>query len=81
MQRTLFNRTVVDKTGFPGRYDFDLEWTPDETQFNGAIHPLPESNQPDLFAAIQQQLGLKLESTRGPVEAMVIDKIDRPSAN
>jgi uncharacterized protein (TIGR03435 family) len=81
MQRTLFNRTVVDKTGLSGRYDFDLEWTPDETEFNGAIHPIPESTKPDLFAAIQQQLGLKLESTRGPVEAMIIDKIDRPSEN
>ena len=81
MQRTLFNRPVVDRTGLSGRYDFDLEWTPDETQFGGVIHATPESTKPDLFAAIQQQLGLRLESTRGPIEAMVIDKIERPSAN
>jgi uncharacterized protein (TIGR03435 family) len=81
MQRTLFNRPVVDRTGLTGRYDFDLEWAPDETQFGGALRGNPESTRPDLFAAIQQQLGLRLESTKGPIEAMVIDKIERPSAN
>jgi uncharacterized protein (TIGR03435 family) len=81
MQRTLFNRAVVDKTGLSGRYDFDLEWTPDETQFGGLIHGTAESTKPDLFAAIQQQLGLKLEAAKGPIEAMVIDRIARPSEN
>jgi uncharacterized protein (TIGR03435 family) len=80
MQRTLFNKPVVDKTGLTGRYDFDLEWLPDETQFGG-FRATAESTKPDLFAAIQQQLGLRLEATRGPIEAMVIDKIERPSAN
>jgi uncharacterized protein (TIGR03435 family) len=73
---------VVDKTGLSGRYDFDLEWAPDETQFSGGLPPAPASSQsPPLFEAIQQQLGLKLEATRGPVAALVVDKAERPSAN
>jgi uncharacterized protein (TIGR03435 family) len=80
MQRTLFNKPVVDKTGLTGRFDFDLEWLPDETQFGG-FRATAESTKPDLFAAIQQQLGLKLDATKGPIEAMVIDKIQRPSEN
>jgi uncharacterized protein (TIGR03435 family) len=81
MQRTAVPRPVLDKTGLTGRYDFDLTWTPDETQFNGVIHPIPESTEPDLFAAIQQQLGLRLEATRGTVDTIVIDKIERPTEN
>ena len=76
------SRPVVDKTGLSGRYDFDLEWAPDETQFGGGLPPASEGSQsPPLFEAIQQQLGLKLEATRGPVAALVVDKAERPSAN
>jgi uncharacterized protein (TIGR03435 family) len=82
MQRSALDRAVVDKTGLSGRYDFDLEWTPDETQFGGNVPKAgPDPPKPDLFAAMQQQLGLRLESTRGPIEAMVIDKVERPAAN
>jgi uncharacterized protein (TIGR03435 family) len=83
IQRSLFDRPVVDKTGLSGRYDFDLEWTPDETQFGGAVRQVPDAAdaKPDLFAAIQQQLGLRLEAAKGPVEAMVIDHIERPTDN
>ena len=82
MQRAVLDRPIVDKAGLSGRYDFDLEWTPEETQFNNlGLHGTAESTKPDLFAAIQQQLGLRLEATRGPIEAMVIDKIERPSPN
>jgi hypothetical protein len=70
------------KTGLSGRYDFDLEWAPDETHFGGGLPPASEGSQsPPLFEAIQQQLGLKLEATRGPVAALVVDKAERPSAN
>jgi uncharacterized protein (TIGR03435 family) len=79
-QRTALDRPVMDKTGLSGRYDFDLEWTPDETQFGGVVRGTPESPK-DLFAAIQEQLGLRLESTRGPIAALVIDQAERPSAN
>jgi uncharacterized protein (TIGR03435 family) len=82
MQRAMLDRPVVDKTGLSGRYDFDLEWAPDETQFGGEI-PVASADAPNppLFTAIQQQIGLKLEATRGPVETIVVDRADRPSAN
>jgi uncharacterized protein (TIGR03435 family) len=82
MQRAILDRPVVDKTGLTGRYDFDLEWAPDETQFGGEVPPASaETPAAPLFSAIQQQLGLRLEATRGPVQALVIDKAERPSAN
>jgi uncharacterized protein (TIGR03435 family) len=82
MNRAVLDRPVVDQTGITGKYDFDLEWTPDETQFGGQLpQGVPEHPKPDLFAALQQQLGLRLEATKGPIEALVIDKVGRPSEN
>jgi uncharacterized protein (TIGR03435 family) len=82
MNRAILDRPVVDQTGLHGKYDFDLEWTPDETQFGGQVpRGNPEHPKPDLFAALQQQLGLKLDATKGPIEALVIDRVERPSAN
>jgi uncharacterized protein (TIGR03435 family) len=82
MQRSALDRPVVDKTGLRGRYDFDLEWTPDETQFGGTLPPVnPEHPKLDLFAAMQQQLGLRLDATKGPIQALVIDRVERPSEN
>jgi uncharacterized protein (TIGR03435 family) len=84
LQRAALDRPVVDRTGLTGKYDFDLDWTPDESQFGG-IGPRPggpeDLNRPDLFTAIQQQLGLKLEAVKGRIEAFVIDHAERPSAN
>ena len=82
LQRAILDRPVVDKTGLSGRYDFDLEWAPDETQFGGDV-PAASNDAPasPLFSAIQQQLGLRLVATRGPVDALVVDKAERPSAN
>jgi uncharacterized protein (TIGR03435 family) len=83
-QRAALDRPVIDKTGLSGRYDFDLKWTPDETQFDGNAVKVPgaaDSGKPDLFAAFQQQLGLRLEATKGPIEALVIDRVERPSEN
>jgi uncharacterized protein (TIGR03435 family) len=82
MQRAILDRPVVDKTQITGRYDFDLEWAPDETQFGGGLPPATaEATSPPLFVAIQQQMGLKLEAMRGAVNAMVVDSAERPSAN
>jgi uncharacterized protein (TIGR03435 family) len=84
MQRAALDRPVIDKTGISGRYDFDLEWTPDETQFGGALGKPPSTDdeaKPYLFAAIQQQLGLRLEATKGMVEVLVVDGAERPTAN
>jgi len=82
MQRAVLDHPVVDKTGLAGRYDFDLEWAPDETQFGGEV-PVASADAPavPLFTAIQQQLGLRLEATRGPVSALVVDAAEKPSAN
>jgi uncharacterized protein (TIGR03435 family) len=86
MQTAVLDRPVVDQTGLPGRYDFLLKWTPDETQFAGlgVKVPPPTDNAdapPDLYTAIQQQLGLKLEPTKAPVEVLVIDRAEKPSEN
>jgi bla regulator protein BlaR1 len=69
---------VVDTTGLTGKYDYTLEWSPDTgTADADAI----AGNGPTIFTALQEQLGLKLESSKGPVETYVIDKVDRPSEN
>jgi uncharacterized protein (TIGR03435 family) len=82
LQRSALESPVVDRTGLAGRYDFDLEFTPDETLFGGALgNGTGDSVKPGFFGAIQQQLGLKLEATKGPIEALVIDHVERPSAN
>jgi uncharacterized protein (TIGR03435 family) len=80
-------RTVVDNTGLKGNYDFTLHWTPDQSApaLNGPGGP-PESttsseSEPSIFTAIQEQLGLKLESQKGPVEILVIDHVEKPSEN
>lgn len=81
MQRAVLDRAVVDQTGLSGTYDFDLEWTPDENQFGGNLPHSVESTKPSLFVAMQEQLGLRLEATRGPVQTIVIDRVERPSQN
>ena len=83
MQRAVLDRPVLNKTDLTGKYDFDLEWTPDDTQFGGALPPVKpeEAERPDLIAALQEQLGLRLESGRGLVEVIVIDSVDRPTEN
>jgi uncharacterized protein (TIGR03435 family) len=86
MQNAVLDRPVVDQTGLPGRYYFTLKWTPDESQFvgMGVTMPPPATDPaapPDLFTAIQEQLGLKLEPTKAPVDVLVIDRVEKPSAN
>lgn len=86
MQRAVLDRPVVDRTGLTGRFDFMLTWTPDESQFAsmGVRVPPPSTDPsapPGLFTAIQEQMGLKFESTKAPVDVIVIDRIERPSAN
>jgi bla regulator protein BlaR1 len=78
-------RIVVDKTGLEGDYDIDLTYTPDQMTMGplktpGAPNPpLTDASGPSLFTALQEQLGLKLESTRGQVDVLVIDRVDVPS--
>jgi len=86
MQGTVLDRPVIDQTGIEGRWDFTLDWTPDEFQFtsfgaNGPPQPKDETPHPDLYTAIQQQLGLKLESTKAQTEVLVFDKVEKPPEN
>jgi len=85
MNRGVLDRPVVDQTGLLGKYDFDLEWADDETQFGGKLRkrasPDDGSDKPDFFAAVPQQLGLRLDATKGLVDVLVIDQVERPSEN
>jgi uncharacterized protein (TIGR03435 family) len=85
LQGAVLDRPVVDQTGLSGKFDFTLTWTPDQFQFPGfpAGPPAAENPDapPDLFTAMQQQLGLKLESTKAPAEVLVIDRVEKPSEN
>ncbi len=91
MQSQFMEQPVVDQTGLGDtRYTFVLKWTPDPSQTTGfggaappnAPAPVPADDAPpDLFAAMQQQLGLKMGMTKAQVDVMVIDKVDKPSEN
>jgi uncharacterized protein (TIGR03435 family) len=80
-------RPVYDKTGLTGPYDFDLKWAPEPGGGGGPLGAPPpgappiavDPDAPNIYTAVQEQLGLKLESARGPVDVIVIDRIERPS--
>ena len=79
------NRIVMDKTGLTGPYEVDLQWTPE--QLPGGRGDLPpgvqlppiDPNGPSIFTAVQEQLGLKLDSTKAPVDVLVIDHVEQPT--
>lgn len=74
-------RPVIDKTGLSGTFDFALEWAP---HFNGPLppgYPEPDPTAPTFLEAIKEQLGIKLEPTTGPIDVLVIDHVEEPSAN
>jgi uncharacterized protein (TIGR03435 family) len=73
------SRLVLDKTRLSGNYDFSLQWTPQENPDGG--EPLAGSSGPSIFTALQEQLGLKLEPAKAPIEVFVIDRVERPSEN
>jgi uncharacterized protein (TIGR03435 family) len=77
----LAGRRVVNKTGLMGRYDVDLQYTPELGQPGTTSEPADSPDGQSLFGALQTQLGLKLESTRGPIEVLIVDHIERLSAN
>jgi|HubBroStandDraft_4_1064222.scaffolds.fasta_scaffold107240_1 uncharacterized protein (TIGR03435 family) len=75
-------RPVQEATGLTGKYDFKLEWVPDESQPNsGGEAPPPDAEGPSIFRAIQEQLGLKLEAQKAPGEILVIDHAAKPIGN
>jgi uncharacterized protein (TIGR03435 family) len=95
MQGSAMDKPVVDHTGLTARYDFTLNWTPDESQFaqmgmprrppttgGASTSPSEDPNAPpSLSTALQEQLGLKFESVKAPADVFVIDHVEKPSAN
>ena len=69
---SVFNQRVIDRTGLSGEFDLDLRFTPDSS-------PAAAPEFPSIFTAVQEQLGLKLQSERGPVPVLVIDSVERPT--
>ena len=74
-------RTTVDRTGLTGGFDFELEFSVDPALAAGgpALAPSPDPNRPSIFTALEEQLGLKLQPDRAPVDVLVIDRVDRPT--
>jgi uncharacterized protein (TIGR03435 family) len=87
----MLHRTIIDNTGFKGTFDVDLEFNRDESLAGipgpgtpgGFPSPTPASDSggPSIFSALQERMGLRLESTKGPVEVLVIDHVERPTEN
>jgi uncharacterized protein (TIGR03435 family) len=76
------SRVVIDRTGLTGHYDFTLNWSPEQRRApQPDDHPLVGESGPSIFTAVQEQLGLKLITEKGPVEILVIDHIEKPSPN
>lgn len=81
-QPGLGDRLVLDQTGLTGHYDWTLKWAPDmATDPANPAAPAGDPSLPSLFTAVQEQLGLKLESQKAPVDVVVIDRIEKPSPN
>ncbi len=82
LQEALLDRPVVDQTKLAGKFDFTLKWTPEDFQHG---QQAPAQARPDapplLFEAMREQLGVKLKATTGTVDVIVIDRVERPSAN
>ena len=70
------DKMVIDKTGLIGKFNFELEWSPQRLDFKT---DRPPDDRPSIFTALEQQLGLKLESARVPIEAIVVDRAEKPA--
>lgn len=86
----MLGRTTLDRTGPKGVYDVELKWTPDQSTTNGPFADAPapgfeppplDATAPNIFTSLQEQLGLKLEASKGPAEVIVIDSVERPTEN
>lgn len=86
MQAAVLDRPVVNNTGLEGRYDFTLRFTPDDSMMGGMGSRMPPPADgaeapPSLFTAIQDQLGLRLDPVKAPVDVFVVDHVEKPSAD
>jgi uncharacterized protein (TIGR03435 family) len=73
----MLGRKVVDKTGLMGGFDMTVEWTPDQAVQPIGDEPKPSADGPSIFAALQEQLGLKLEAQKAPEEILVVDRAEK----
>jgi len=73
-------RTVIDRTGLTGTYNFELKWTP-EHGAAATAEPDSQNSGPSIFTALEEQLGLKLQSSKGPVQTLVVDHVEMPTEN
>jgi uncharacterized protein (TIGR03435 family) len=86
MLSRILGRTVIDRTGLTAKYNITMEWTPDESL---AMQPPPDAPKlpaadgagPTIFTALMEQLGLKLEAQKGPVEVIVVERAEKPTEN
>jgi uncharacterized protein (TIGR03435 family) len=76
-----FGRTVLDRTALSDPFDFHLEWLPESVQERDSRDDPANPQGGSIFSALQEQLGLKVESSKGPVEVLVVDHVERPSEN
>jgi len=85
LQQIVLDRPAIDQTGISGKWDFALKWSPDSTQFASLGVSVPEADGPDappnLYTAIEEQLGLRLSADKALTEVLVIDHVRKPSAN
>jgi uncharacterized protein (TIGR03435 family) len=85
LQRYVLDRPVLDQTGIEGRYDLKLQWTADDSQFNGRGGQMPKLQSsfepPDIFGAFREQLGLRLVAKRDLAPVVVVDRVERPGEN
>lgn len=77
LARTSLDRVVVDRTGLTGKFDWEVQWVPDDLRVDGGTRP----EGPSIFEAFRQQLGIKFEPTRGRVDVLVIDHAERPQTD
>ena len=83
LARSLQDRPIIDKTGLTGKYDALVRWMPDNMKPEDLANISPDLRPDDvsLFTALEEQLGLKLDAQKGPVDVLVVDSIDKPTAN
>jgi uncharacterized protein (TIGR03435 family) len=86
LQGIVLDRPVLDQTSLSARYDFTLNWTPEPSEYGGKAAQLPPPSDaadapPNLFTAVQEQLGLKLIAAKAPADVLVVDQISPPDAN
>jgi uncharacterized protein (TIGR03435 family) len=85
MQQIVLDRPVIDRTGLSGRFDFQLTFLPNESQFDGdppvTASQVTDEPAPDLFEAVRTQLGLKLEAAKVPTSVLILERAEHPTAN